>query len=372
MYEICRELAEIVDDGILIADSSLTVLLVNQKMADRLGRSQDELRGAPLSELMDRKQSEKLGKCLSTGSGGTIELSLRPGDERGTSSPIAATAVVSRDGLIVVRSRGFSGLLAGLNQSVLRVIEQWPEGIVLVNKDGTVIFANAVAESMLGFSRESDVGKDLTELLRTEPTARRKFRLVLEDATSGKKTTPLEVTVQVGEDLRHIEIRPIVFRTQDNRTVVAIDLRDVTSLRVAEEELRDRHAFDEAVMSCLFDGVLVTSNEGKVLYYNQSFAAMWGIPDRVLESRDDWKLIDHVLTKLKDPDAFKSRIRHLYGHSVVSKDILELTDGRVIERLSTPLVYSSRTVGRIWTFRDATATVRMAEGLLKSEEFLRG
>ena len=46
-----------------------------------------------------------------------------------------------------------------------------------------------------------------------------------------------------------------------------------------------------------------------------------------------------------------------------SLDLLELLDGRVFERYSTPQLIEGRNIGRVWSFRDITERRRSEERL---------
>ena len=87
----------------------------------------------------------------------------------------------------------------------------------------------------------------------------------------------------------------------------------------------------------------------------------------------DEPLLRHVTASMKDPAAFLARVVDLYKHREESSaDRLELADGRIIDRHTTPLYRGERGyLGRIWFFRDVTEQVAIELAVRRSEEKYR-
>ncbi len=121
-----------------------------------------------------------------------------------------------------------------------------------------------------------------------------------------------------------------------------------------------------ATFDSISDGVLVVSKAGKMTNCNGRFLELWKVPRDLAEKRDDSTLLQTVYGQLKDADAFLKRVQELYAHpEESSSDLIEFTDGRVFERDSRPQRQGGEIVGRVWSFRDATARRRAEEERLR-------
>ncbi|MGA2326849.1 MAG: ATP-binding protein [Bryobacteraceae bacterium] len=120
------------------------------------------------------------------------------------------------------------------------------------------------------------------------------------------------------------------------------------------------------------DGILMVDHRGKVVAFNRRFAEMWRIPDPVRDSQEDNQALACVLSQLKEPEAFLSRVRELYATPEAhSDDVLQFKDGRVFERHSEPLRVAGKCIGRVWAFRDTSDRARAEEALKQERNLLR-
>lgn len=147
---------------------------------------------------------------------------------------------------------------------------------------------------------------------------------------------------------------------------------DITKRKHTEEELLFKTTLLEAQSETSIDGILVVDSEGKSLLSNERFGQMWNIPQPILNTRDDKKMLQCVLSQLKDPDKFLERVEYLYAHkNEKSRDEIQFKDGRVFDRYSSPLRDSTgEHYGRIWYFRDITQRKRTEQELERARDEL--
>ncbi|MFZ0035401.1 MAG: PAS domain S-box protein [Sedimentisphaerales bacterium] len=144
--------------------------------------------------------------------------------------------------------------------------------------------------------------------------------------------------------------------------------RDVTGRKEAQENIVQTLSLLTAILESTADGILAVDLSGRVVSCNQKFQQLWRLPNELIESKDDNKLLAFVLDQLADPEAFLAEVRRLYASiEEESFDVLKFKDGRVFERFSQPQKVGDRVVGRVWSFRNVTEYKQAEEALRKSE-----
>jgi PAS domain S-box-containing protein len=128
----------------------------------------------------------------------------------------------------------------------------------------------------------------------------------------------------------------------------------ITEHKHVEKALRESQDLLRATIESTADGILVVDEKGQVTHANKRFAQMWQIPDELIQTKDDGKLLDFVLDQLNDPEAFLLKVKTLYKTPDEDFDVIDFKDGRVFERFSCPLIREGQIAGRVWSFRDIT------------------
>jgi len=147
---------------------------------------------------------------------------------------------------------------------------------------------------------------------------------------------------------------------------------DVTDLKDAQRALEQSVALLNATIDATADGILVVDAGGRMVHFNRRFVDLWGIPDELARRRDETGTLAFVLEKLKDPAGFVKKVMSVAADpGATVHDVVELKDGRVIERDSLPQLVEGRTVGRVWSFRDMTERRREGENLEETLSLLR-
>jgi anti-sigma regulatory factor (Ser/Thr protein kinase) len=109
------------------------------------------------------------------------------------------------------------------------------------------------------------------------------------------------------------------------------------------------------------DGMVVVSADGRFVYANARFAEIWRFPPEVMGLGEDSLALEAATGMVRDPEAFLQGVHRAYAAGVRTHDLLEMLDGRVLDRHGVPLRDASGAdLGWAWYFRDVTE-LRQAE-----------
>jgi PAS domain S-box-containing protein len=287
-------------------------------------------------------------------------------------------ACIRRDGKwSFVESSDFKKTRKALWQTEERhrtLLETIPDGIQKVDTSGRIIFANKALHKIYGCPDGELLGKSVFDFPVSEAEKTR-LRRYLTDLSKGQfLPMPYESKV-LTKDSRVIDV--LVhwnYRRDESGQITGFVsiVSDITENKKAENELLFKTALLEAQSETSIDGILVVNSDGKSILHNKRFGQMWNIPDELLGTKNDEKMIQHVIDQLEEPEKFLERVRYLYAHKEEkSTDEIRFKDGKIFRRYSSPLVDSEGTYhGRIWYFRDVTDQKKAEQEILRFNQEL--
>jgi PAS domain S-box-containing protein len=113
-------------------------------------------------------------------------------------------------------------------------------------------------------------------------------------------------------------------------------------------------AITSATLEATADGILAIDETGRIISWNTKFLELWLIPQDLISLREAQRIRAWIARQLKQPEEYLNRIAEIEATAEKSADLLELQDGRQIERYSEPISIEGAAVGRVWSFRDVT------------------
>ncbi|MGO9123765.1 MAG: PAS domain S-box protein [Terriglobales bacterium] len=303
----------------------------------------------------------------------------------GTSFPVEYWSYPQRKGQIVVgavvaflditeRKRADQKLRESEDRLRL-LLESAAEAIFGIDLQGRCTFCNPAGLRLLGYEHSDELlGKNMHAL--SHHSHRDGTPFAVEDC-------PIHQALEIGQGA-HVDEEVLwkadgtsfpaeywSYPQRKGQKIVGavVALIDVTERKRAEEELRSKTAFLEAQVNSTGDGILVVNGEGQKILQNQRFIDMLKIPQHLVEGKVDKAELEYVAGKIKNPAEFLEKVAYLYNHpSETSRDEIELKDGTILDRYSSPVVGKERKYyGRIWTFRDITER-RRNEDVLAVEQ----
>jgi PAS domain S-box-containing protein len=174
-------------------------------------------------------------------------------------------------------------------------------------------------------------------------------------------------------EVRWVLARTAAIRSVDEDVIGYVGTyEDISERKKAEHHLQESLSMLTATLDSTADGILVVEAARHIQTFNQKYLDMWRIPRDHVSGVQSCGLLSFVKDQLLDPDAFVARVEELYDQpETTALDILRFKDGRVFERYTQPQMLDGRCIGRVWSFRDITATMETERSLRESEERFR-
>lgn len=139
------------------------------------------------------------------------------------------------------------------------------------------------------------------------------------------------------------------------------------ALELKIQELAHSLSLIHATLESTSEGILVTDENRMLVYFNRKYVEMWQIPEEILRSKEDRKVVDFISRSFADSARYIAAVDRIYATvPTESFDILKRADGRVFERFTRIQLVNGKPAGRVWSFRDITER-RDAEEALQDE-----
>jgi PAS domain S-box-containing protein len=228
--------------------------------------------------------------------------------------------------------------------------------IVITDFQGRINWVNPAFTKLTGYSAEEAVG-NFPRILKSGHHSDAFYRGMWSTIRGGRIRNGELINRQKNGGLYYEEmtITPVIDPNGAITHFIAIK-QDITGRKRTEEELQQKTALFEAQVESALDGILVVDNQGKHLIKNERFLKLWKIPQHIAVDPEDRKSLEYVMGQNKNPAQFLEKIDFLNSRpNEVSRDEIELIDGRVFDRYSSPVrIKNGKHFGRVWTFRDIT------------------
>jgi len=139
--------------------------------------------------------------------------------------------------------------------------------------------------------------------------------------------------------------------------------------RSAESELAASVSLLRTTMESIGEAILAVDRRGSVVTYNQQLIELWQLPLALLgPAGDGGPRLRHIAEQTTQPEEFLRRARAIFNEPESEfTELIELRDGRSVERTSRPHRLESEVIGRVWSYRDVTHLRQMEAALRESE-----
>ncbi|HET7712259.1 MAG TPA: EAL domain-containing protein [Thermoanaerobaculia bacterium] len=242
------------------------------------------------------------------------------------------------------------------------IIGTMADALFVCDREGHISFANRAAEDLLHYEPGMLMGRRMEDLLAVkaaedfDTTMRRRSIRNAEYSFRTRGGGTIDVTLSIG---------PVM---QEGEPAGAVIIgRDIRDKKRVDRELKEAFTLLESTLDSTADGILVVGVGSKILVYNRRFVEMWRVPQEILDSRNDARLLQFLAEQITEPEEFIRSITELYTQPMAeSFNLLEFKDGRKFERYSTGRKVDAVNI-RVWSFRDVTARFAAEAAMRESE-----
>lgn len=364
--------------------NSLRFLAVNDAAIRQYGYSESELLGMTIKDIRPSDDIPRLLEDLERKQSGLQEPEhWKHRRKDGTIIDVEIVAhdvtYLGHDGVLVaahnVTDRLRTQVLLQDSEAKYRVLfEDSSDAYWLLSSDGYVD-CNTAALNMFGFTDK----KEFTHPADVSPPTQA-------DGTPSRLAAGARIASALSKGKERFEwlhrrkngeVFPAEVRLSalqlGGRNLIMATVQDITERKRNEEVLTFKSALLEAESETTLDGVLAVDENDRIILANRQFGAHFGVPQEMLDAKDDRALLNFVTDQIEDSETFLQRIGHLYRHPEErSTDEIRLKNGKTFERYTAPLEDSGHGHrGRIWYFHDITKRRAMEIAVREAEENYR-
>jgi two-component system, sporulation sensor kinase E len=285
-------------DAIGYAASDEAILLVNRAFSELTGFSKEELLRMNARDLIPEQHKEQrdrvVARVLQTGK--PVEYEIDYLRKNGSQVPVSITlfAVKGDDG----KPTGLAAIVRNLTErkrageQFRLAVEALPNGMLMVDEDGTILLVNRQIEQLFGYERAELIGQPVEMLVPQRMRLhhaddRAEFFAHSESRAMGKGRDLYGVHKDGQEFPLEIGLNPI--RTPDGVKVLA-SVVDISERKRAEQAFQKERDFIDAVLETAGALVVVLDWEGRILRFNRACEQTTGYSSEEVMGRHVWDL----------------------------------------------------------------------------------
>jgi two-component system, sensor histidine kinase and response regulator len=141
--------------------------------------------------------------------------------------------------------------------------------------------------------------------------------------------------------------------------------RELAQARSELASLRSSHELLASTLDAVSDGIATLNRSEESIYFNQRFAELWALPQEMLGTLTLSKLHQFQLSQVKDPAGWQAKFdRRRLDPEAEDFSVVELKDGRVLERRALPQRIAGTCVGNVVILRDITERMRYEQRMI--------
>ena len=282
-----REILETSQEGIWVIDDSLSIDYLNQRMADMLGYSMNEIRGHSTFEFMDAKGREIAQRHLEMqkkGVSGQLEFEFVRKDGSPLQTVLSAVPSLDKYGNFLGSLGFFADItfrkwaeeaLSGSEEKYRLIVENAQEGIWMVDADRHTIFTNKRMADILGYEPDEMTGRPATDFM-DEETDKVSLANAEERRAGITGQQGMYFIRKDGSRVSTMVNSSGLFNAEGEYIGSLALIADITEWQRAEDALRESEEKYRRIVDHAQEGTWVSSADRTTLFVNSRMAEMLG------------------------------------------------------------------------------------------------
>ncbi|MFW9823587.1 MAG: PAS domain S-box protein [Candidatus Thorarchaeota archaeon] len=253
--------------------------------------------------------------------------------------------------------------------------EYSPNGIVLLNSEGTIIDINSTVPQMFGYNKQDLIGKNYLSLMGIYPSdtkiaLRDMTELLSQRTDEDSKVVPRITAIYNKDGTRswvHSELSTMEI---GNETIIQLNIQDITDKKVAEEKLKESEQQYRTTINSIGDALHVVDKDLNIILANTQLFN-W-----LNELQINTDIINRNLTQVFPflPQTIFEEYKQVFdtGKTLVTIETTTLPELNVVTETRKIPIFSEGEVNQVITIlRDITESKEMENQLRESEEKYR-
>lgn len=138
-------------------------------------------------------------------------------------------------------------------------------------------------------------------------------------------------------------------------------------LKKALDTIKSQDVLQRLIMDSTENGYILFDKEGNISLVNDTFFKLFNLPESAKSIKLMSEMRGLVSSQMKNQELFINDTICVFNTLNVEKDLYELNDSRIFERLTLPVFKNDESIGRLCNFRDVTEIKTLEISLMKTK-----